>query len=304
MSCGSTADRQRSAAAQARRRDGVPELCALSAQDGLREHRVRPAHAQRRMAPRSTPRPRCGGETRHHASAAAPAEPAVGRPAPARCARSRDGAAARRVPDGRAACPISMPRCAFPCARRSSICTTQMQTTFVYVTHDQAEALTLADRIVVMNDGVIQQIGTPDDDLRAASQHVRRLHFWAIRRSTTWKARSSPEPARRCSAAASCAIALPPKFASRLSSRRPAEVVLGMRPEDVCAANGAGADSLRWHRRIPCCRSVPTASSASRSRAATFSCASTRRRGTSEGETITSRPRRRTAASVRQGDRR
>jgi multiple sugar transport system ATP-binding protein len=38
-----------------------------------------------------------------------------------------------------------------------------MQTTFVYVTHDQAEALTLADRIVVMNDGVIQQIGSADD---------------------------------------------------------------------------------------------------------------------------------------------
>jgi multiple sugar transport system ATP-binding protein len=38
----------------------------------------------------------------------------------------------------------------------------QMQTTFVYVTHDQAEALTLADRIVVMSDGVVQQIGTPD----------------------------------------------------------------------------------------------------------------------------------------------
>ena len=38
-----------------------------------------------------------------------------------------------------------------------------MQTTFVYVTHDQAEALTLADRIVVMADGVVQQVGTPDD---------------------------------------------------------------------------------------------------------------------------------------------
>jgi multiple sugar transport system ATP-binding protein len=38
-----------------------------------------------------------------------------------------------------------------------------MRTTFVYVTHDQAEALTLADRIVVMRDGVIQQVGTPDD---------------------------------------------------------------------------------------------------------------------------------------------
>src|SRR5512146_2485519 len=38
-----------------------------------------------------------------------------------------------------------------------------MQTTFVYVTHDQAEALTLADRIVVMRDGVVQQTGLPDE---------------------------------------------------------------------------------------------------------------------------------------------
>jgi multiple sugar transport system ATP-binding protein len=38
-----------------------------------------------------------------------------------------------------------------------------MQTTFVYVTHDQAEALTLADRIVVMQHGIVQQIGTADE---------------------------------------------------------------------------------------------------------------------------------------------
>lgn len=35
--------------------------------------------------------------------------------------------------------------------------------TFVYVTHDQEEALTMSDKIVVMNDGEIQQIGTPID---------------------------------------------------------------------------------------------------------------------------------------------
>ena len=35
--------------------------------------------------------------------------------------------------------------------------------TFVYVTHDQEEALTMSDTIVVMNDGAIQQIGTPTD---------------------------------------------------------------------------------------------------------------------------------------------
>jgi spermidine/putrescine transport system ATP-binding protein len=35
--------------------------------------------------------------------------------------------------------------------------------TFVYVTHDQEEALTMSDTIVVMNQGIIQQIGTPED---------------------------------------------------------------------------------------------------------------------------------------------
>jgi multiple sugar transport system ATP-binding protein len=39
----------------------------------------------------------------------------------------------------------------------------RLQTTTVYVTHDQVEAMTLADRIVIMNKGRIQQIGTPDE---------------------------------------------------------------------------------------------------------------------------------------------
>ena len=37
----------------------------------------------------------------------------------------------------------------------------RIDTTFVYVTHDQTEAMTLGDRIVIMKDGIIQQIGTP-----------------------------------------------------------------------------------------------------------------------------------------------
>ena len=36
-------------------------------------------------------------------------------------------------------------------------------TTMIYVTHDQVEAMTLADRIVVLNGGVIEQVGTPDE---------------------------------------------------------------------------------------------------------------------------------------------
>jgi multiple sugar transport system ATP-binding protein len=39
----------------------------------------------------------------------------------------------------------------------------QLKTTSVYVTHDQIEAMTMADRIVVMHDGVVQQVGAPLD---------------------------------------------------------------------------------------------------------------------------------------------
>src|SRR5437016_4562119 len=36
-----------------------------------------------------------------------------------------------------------------------------LDTTFIYVTHDQVEAMTMGDRIAIMNDGVLQQVGTP-----------------------------------------------------------------------------------------------------------------------------------------------
>ena len=39
----------------------------------------------------------------------------------------------------------------------------KIDSTFVYVTHDQTEAMTLGDRIVIMKDGFIQQVGTPDE---------------------------------------------------------------------------------------------------------------------------------------------
>ncbi len=39
----------------------------------------------------------------------------------------------------------------------------KLDTTFVYVTHDQTEAMTLGDRIVIMRDGIIEQVGTPTE---------------------------------------------------------------------------------------------------------------------------------------------
>ena len=52
-----------------------------------------------------------------------------------------------------------------------------LDVTTIYVTHDQVEAMTLADRIVVMKDGLIAQIGTPFELYRRSGRPVRRrLH--------------------------------------------------------------------------------------------------------------------------------
>ena len=47
-------------------------------------------------------------------------------------------------------------------------------TTTIYVTHDQVEAMAMGDRIVVMNQGVVRQIGTPARGLRRPGRHLRR----------------------------------------------------------------------------------------------------------------------------------
>ena len=49
--------------------------------------------------------------------------------------------------------------------------------TFIYVTHDQEEALTMSDTIVVMNQGYIQQMGSPEQIYNRAGKRIRcRLH--------------------------------------------------------------------------------------------------------------------------------
>ncbi|MGA7999308.1 MAG: sn-glycerol-3-phosphate ABC transporter ATP-binding protein UgpC [Bradyrhizobium sp.] len=114
-----------------------------------------------------------------------------------------------------------------------------MQTTFVYVTHDQAEALTLADRIVVMKDGVIQQIGNPDDVYeRPRNMFVASfLGNPAINYLEGTIERTGASPVFRRGA---LSITLPPKLAARVAAREGQELVLGLRPEDVCPAGEAG----------------------------------------------------------------
>jgi ABC-type sugar transport system ATPase subunit len=147
-------------ARRARRRDGVPELRALSAHDGRAERRL-PAQDGRRRARRDRPRRRRRRrQGRHRPPAAANAGPALGRPAAARRAGARD----RRQPrlfllDE----PLSNLDAKLRLETRLELSKLQrsLGVTTVYVTHDQEEAMTLADRIAVFMDGRIVQVGTP-----------------------------------------------------------------------------------------------------------------------------------------------
>ena len=51
---------------------------------------------------------------------------------------------------------------------------TEVGLTFIHVTHDQEEAMTMADTVAVMNKGIIEQLGAPGRALREPPQHVRR----------------------------------------------------------------------------------------------------------------------------------
>ncbi len=119
-----------------------------------------------------------------------------------------------------------------------------MQTTFVYVTHDQAEALTLADRIVVMKEGVVQQIGTPDE----IYERPRNMFVAAFLGNPPINFLEG-----RIDAAADGArfvrgelrLALPPVLGARAAARAAGDVVLGLRAEDVLEHGGDPAQMLR-----------------------------------------------------------
>jgi multiple sugar transport system ATP-binding protein len=107
-----------------------------------------------------------------------------------------------------------------------------MQTTFVYVTHDQAEALTLADRIVVMRGGVVQQIGTPD----AIYEQPRNMFvasFLGNPPINFLEGRLGVDDGRIVFERGQLRLTLPPRIAERVGGQLGREVVLGIRAEDV-----------------------------------------------------------------------
>ena len=71
------------------------------------------------------------------------------------------------------------------------------KTTSVYVTHDQVEAMTLADRIVILRSGVIEQIGTPSD-LYSAPRNMFVAGFIGSPAMNFLKARLEARTGRAC----------------------------------------------------------------------------------------------------------
>ncbi|MCS5932935.1 hypothetical protein LNQ03_28285 [Klebsiella pneumoniae subsp. pneumoniae] len=55
------------------------------------------------------------------------------------------------------------------------------------VTHDQNEAMAISDRILLLNNGVIEQTGDPAGDVRQPGDAVRRLSLWAATTACTAK---------------------------------------------------------------------------------------------------------------------
>ncbi len=108
-----------------------------------------------------------------------------------------------------------------------------VRTTTVYVTHDQIEAMTLADRVVVMNHGVIEQVGTPND-----LYHHPATRFVA---GFIGSPAMNFLPAKVEAAGAGLAVRLNPAVALPIPEQRAArykpfigkDVVFGVRPEHM-----------------------------------------------------------------------
>ena len=145
-----------------------------------------------------------------------------------------------------------------------------VRTTTVYVTHDQVEAMTLADRVVVMNDGSIEQIAHAAGALSSSEDALRRrLHrlagdeFHALPpgRERRWIARaryreliSLPVPAARTRALRSLAgkeliFGLAARTHHRAAAQRPRPGMRVRRDARRRRADGHGDDGVFRHRR-------------------------------------------------------
>jgi multiple sugar transport system ATP-binding protein len=104
--------------------------------------------------------------------------------------------------------------------------------TTIYVTHDQTEAMTLGDRVVVLNKGVVQQVDTPDDLYRRPA-NTFVAGFIGSPSMNFLRGRLDGGALR----VGSHVVELPDTVVRPVQG---GEVIVGVRPEDFLLANGAG----------------------------------------------------------------
>ena len=110
--------------------------------------------------------------------------------------------------------------------------------TTIYVTHDQVEAMTMADRIMVQKDGVTEQIGTPDE-LYNHPSNLFVAGFLGSPEMNFINCTLVEDEKRLCLDAKEFKIFLPAKMPSELKNYIGAEVIMGIRPEDLYESKSA-----------------------------------------------------------------
>ena len=118
----------------------------------------------------------------------------------------------------------------------------RLGTTTVYVTHDQVEAMTMGDRIAVMRDGLLQQVGTPQD-LYDNPVNIFVAGFIGSPSMNFATTRSEGKDLMLGSAKLELA-----GEQARAADSRPdgADLLIGFRPEHIELANGQATDAVRF----------------------------------------------------------
>ena len=114
----------------------------------------------------------------------------------------------------------------------------RIDTTFIYVTHDQTEAMTLGDRIVIMKDGFIQQSGTPQDVFNHP-HNIFVAGFIGTPQMNFFDAKLSKEGGKYVVSVGGIKVELSQEKQAALSARNvsPQDVTLGVRPEHIQLSN-------------------------------------------------------------------
>ncbi|MBZ9682484.1 MULTISPECIES: ABC transporter ATP-binding protein [unclassified Mesorhizobium] len=103
----------------------------------------------------------------------------------------------------------------------------KVQSTVIYVTHDQVEAMTLADRIVIMRDGHIEQVGTPDEVFRRPATRFVAGFIG----SPPMNLHEATVDEDQLVFASGAKLPLPGQFKANVAGG--AKVVFGLRPDDI-----------------------------------------------------------------------